>query len=63
MGKSENRRRDATLELWHIVKATKLLNNKTRKHRKKILPIKKNKSRVVTLAAMGHDNFSFVFAF
>ena len=38
---------DATLALWYIAKATKLLKNKTRKHKK----------NVATLAATGHINF------
>ena len=49
--------------IWCIAKATKLIKNKTRKRRKKILPIKNKRNKVATLAAVGHDNFSFVFVF
>ena len=56
----KTRLRNAALALWYIAKATKLIKNKTKKHRNKILPIKKNRSNVATLAAMGHDNFFLI---
>ena len=54
---------DATLALWWIATASKLLKNQTRKRRKKILLVKKSRSKVVTLGAVGHDNVSFVLVF
>ena len=54
--------RDASFVLRYIGKSAKLLKKDiAKKCRIFFFPIKKNKSKVVTLATVAHDNFPFVF--
>ena len=59
----QTRWRDATLALWWIAKQLNFLKIRLENVERNFFPIKKNRSKVATLAAVGYDNFSFAFFF